>query len=154
MEAEQPQYDVLTREELESGHYDPETIKVIRELKQESNNAHTSTAESKGTVREIKKMTSIKEAAQQYEPKHTKNITELPELNIDDMQLEDREGTDKDGKQFNYKIVIVGGEEYRVPGSVIGGIKGILEKKPTLKRISVSKTGEGLATQYTVIPLE
>lgn len=136
--SEEP-FIVMTRDELEESWKD---------------DAHTSTAESKGTVREMKKMPTIKEAAQTFEPKHTKNIADLQEVNIEQMQLEDREGTDNEGKPFSYKVVVVNGDEYRVPGSVIGGIKGILGKKPDLKRISVSKTGDGLNTRYTVIPIE
>ncbi len=67
--------------------------------------------------------------------------------------LEDREGTDKDGKVFKYKVVVVDGVDYRVPNSVIGNLKAILEKKPDLKDFSVSKTGANLETRYTVIPL-
>ena len=148
-------YDVMTNEELQESHYDPETIKTIKELEQESNNAHKSNADqSKGTVREINKMPTIKEAAQSYEPKQTKNIADLPEVNIEQMQLEDREGTDNEGKQFAYKVIVVSNEEYRVPGSVIGDIKGLLTKKPDLKRVSVSKTGTGMSTRYQVIMVE
>jgi len=145
-------YDVLTNEELESGHYDPDTIKRIRELNELD--AHMSSAESNGTVREVATMPTIKETALNYEAKHTKNIADLPEVNIELMQLEDRSGTDNKGEQFTYKVIVVNGEEYRVPGSVIGSIKGILDKKPDLKRVSVSKTGDGMNTRYQVIPIE
>jgi len=134
--------ECYTNEELKEHHYDPEEIK-----------AHTSNAESKGMMRE-KNMTTIKEAAQQYTPQHTKNIADLPEVNIEQINLEDRQGTDNKGETFNYKVIVVDGEEYRVPGSVIGSIKGILQKKADLKRVSVSKTGEGMNTRYTVIPIE
>jgi len=99
-------------------------------------------------------MPTIKEAAQRYVPQTTRNIADLPEVNIESMQLQDRDGKDNEGIPFSYKVVVVNGEEYRIPGSVIGSIKGILEKKPSLKRISVSKTGQGMQTRYTVIPLE
>lgn len=148
------EYDVYTNEELKEAHYDPETIQVIKELEKESSiNAHTST-NNKGTVRETNKMPTIKEAAQQYTPQTTHNIADLQEVNIESMALEDREGTDQEGNPFKYKVIVVNGEDYRVPGSVIGSIKGILEKKPDLKRISVSKSGQGMQTRYTVIPLE
>ena len=120
-------------------------------------NDHKSTAsirEKQGNSEEVKNMASIKEVAKAYTAPHTRNIAELQQVNIETMQLEDREGTDNKGEPFNYKVTIVDGEDYRVPGSVIGSIKGILEKKPTLKLISVSKTGDGLNTRYTVIPLE
>lgn len=153
---EEKPYDVLTKEEMESGHFDKDTIQALRDLK-ESQYTHKSKAniqESNGTVKEEKNMATIKEVAQAYVPQHTMNISELPEVNIELMQLEDREGTDAKGEPFKYKVTIVNEVEYRVPGSVIGAIKGILDKKPTLKRISVSKTGDGLNTRYTVIPIE
>jgi len=45
-------------------------------------------------------------------------------------------------------------EEYRVPTSVLKSLKVILEDKPDLKFFKVKKTGEGLKTEYTVIPSE
>ena len=98
-------------------------------------------------------MQSIKESAQAFTPKQTKNIAELKEVNVN-LELQDREGNDKEGNIFKYKVVVVNGEEYRVPGKVIGDLKSILEKKPTLKTFSVSKKGTGMNTQYTVIPIE
>lgn len=137
-------YDIFTREEMEAF------------WRSEENKAYTSTAnKGTGNIRETNKMgETIKQAAQNYVPQTTKNIADLPEVNIEAMQLEDRESKDNEGIAFKYKVVIVNGEEYRVPGSVIGSIKGILDKKPTLKRISVSKQGTGMLTRYTVIPLE
>ena len=99
------------------------------------------------------KMATLKEAAQAYSPQLTRNIADLPEVNIEAINLEDREGTDNEGQTFKYKVIVVSGEDYRVPGSVIGSIKGILAKKPDLKRISVSKQGQGMNTRYTVIPI-
>ena len=99
-------------------------------------------------------MATLKEAAQAYTPQQTKNIADLQEVNIENMELQDREGTDNEGKPFKYKVINVDGEDYRVPGSVIGSIKGILDKKPDLKRVSVSKTGTGMNTRYQVIPIE
>ena len=99
------------------------------------------------------KMESIKQGAMAYEPQLTKNIADLKEVNVD-MQLEDRTGKDREGTEFKYKVIVVDEEDYRVPGKVLGDLKSILEKKPTLKTFSVSKKGIGMNTQYTVIPLE
>jgi len=97
-------------------------------------------------------MTSIKEDAQAYEPKHTKNISELEKIDVN-MDIEDREGNGKDGV-FKYKVVVVDDEEYRVPGVVLGDLKAIFEQKPELKQFKVTRTGEGKAgTRYTVISL-
>lgn len=98
-------------------------------------------------------MATLKEEAQAYTPKQTKNIADLPEVSVD-FQLKDGKGTDSDGKEFTYKFVEVNGEEYRIPGKVLGDLKAILAKKPTLKKFSVSRKGTGFNTQYTVIPLD
>lgn len=99
-------------------------------------------------------MATLKEQAKVFVPQQVKNIAELPSVSVD-WQLEDREGTNQEtGEIFKYKVVQVNGMEYRVPGKVIGDLKAILEKKPNLKTFSVTKKGEGLKTQYTVIPMD
>ena len=148
-----PYFDVLTNEELATGHYDKDTIKAIRELK-ELDNAHTPTAEKGTGVMRETKMTTMKEAAHEYEQKKTKNIADLNEINIEAMNVEDKTGGTAPN-EFKYKAIVIEGEEYRVPGVVLGDIKAILEKKPDLKRISVSRTGtDKNNTRYTVIPIE
>lgn len=97
-------------------------------------------------------MPTLKEEAEAYTPPQTKNIADLEVVSVE-MNLEDREGINSVGKEFKYKVIVVDGEEYRVPGKVIGDLKAILEKKPKLTSFSVSKKGSGLGTQYTVIPL-
>jgi len=98
-------------------------------------------------------MESIKQSAMAYQPQLTKNIADLQSVDVN-INLEDRTGTDKDGKEFKYKVVVVDGEDYRVPGKVLGDLKSILEKKPTLRTFSVTKKGTGLNTLYTVIPMD
>jgi hypothetical protein len=98
-------------------------------------------------------MASLSEFAKTYEPPKTKNIADLKEVEVT-LQLEDRTGKDESGDEFKYKVIVVNGEDYRVPGSVIGSLKAILEKKPTLSKFSVSKVGTGMNTKYTVIPIE
>jgi hypothetical protein len=98
-------------------------------------------------------MATIKEEAQGFEPLQIKNVADLPEVSVD-FQLEDRDGTNKEtAEPFKYKVICVNGEEYRVPNKVIGDLKAIIEKKPDLKKFAVTKKGQGLQTQYTVIPL-
>lgn len=100
-----------------------------------------------------KNMATLKDEAKVYEPQQTKNIADLKEVSVN-LNLEDRKGKDKNGEEFSYKVVVVDGEDYRVPGKVLGDLKSILEKKPTLTKFAVSKKGVGLNTQYTVIPLD
>lgn len=98
-------------------------------------------------------MPSIREAARAYVPKQTKNIAELPVIQVDwPMKI----GVANEGKdnEFRYNYIEVNGEEYRVPDKVIKDVKAILEKKPTLQTFSVTKDGSGLKTTYTVIPLD
>jgi len=98
-------------------------------------------------------MTNLRETAKAYEPTQTHNIAELEAVSLD-VQIEERTGKDKDGKEFSYHVALVVGEEYRVPATVLKDIKAIMSAKPTLKTIKVIKKGEGMKTQYTVIPLE
>ena len=94
------------------------------------------------------------EFAKEYESQTTKNISDLKEVDVN-LELEDREAETKEGKPFKFKVICVNGEEYRVPKSVIASLKAILEKKPTLKKFSVSRVGKDKEdTRYTVIPLE
>lgn len=97
-------------------------------------------------------MTTLKEAAQAYEPPQTKNISDLPEVHTN-FVLANGEGKNKSGETFSYRYILVGNEEYRVPGKVIGDLKAILEHNPNLQKFKVIKKGAGLDTKYTVIPL-
>lgn len=100
-------------------------------------------------------MSTIGEEAKDYEPKQTKNIADLDKVSVD-LQIEpdERSGTDKDGNVFKYKVTIIDEEEYRVPNSVLKALKVHLEQKPDLKEFKVVKSGEGLNTTYTVVPLQ
>jgi len=98
-------------------------------------------------------MGSLRETAKAYEPMTTHNIAELEAVSLD-VKIEERKGKDKDGQDYSYQVALVTGEEYRVPATVLKDIKAIMSAKPTLKTIKVIKKGEGMKTQYTVIPLE
>jgi hypothetical protein len=97
------------------------------------------------------KMTTFEQEAKAYVPKQTKNIAELEYFSKTE-ELKTGEGTDKEGKPFKYKYLERDGVEYRVPGSVIGAVKLLIEKKPNLKNFQVIKSGEGLDSKYQVIP--
>lgn len=96
-------------------------------------------------------MASIKEEAMAYEPPQTLNIADLDKVPVD-LELFDGEGKDKNGEVFTYKYAKIDGKEYRVAGSVLGGIKAILTKMPQTKFVSVIKQGHGMNTRYQVIP--
>lgn len=97
-------------------------------------------------------MGKLIDEAKDYTPPQTKNIADLDEVPVE-VDLEERSGNDKDGKDFHYKVLVLNDEDYRVPNSVLKALKTIVEEKPDLKTIKVKKTGEGLNTEYTVIPL-
>ena len=97
-------------------------------------------------------MGTIKSDAEEYVPKETKVISDLPEVSVN-LDTQDGEGMDRNGKEFNYKFTEINGEEYRIPGTVFGQLKDILEAKPDTKTFKVKKKGEGKLSKYTVIPL-
>ena len=98
-------------------------------------------------------MATLREEAIQYEPPQTLNIADLEKIPID-IELKDGEGKDSEGEVFTYKYAVVNGRQYRVAGSIIGGIKAILQKMPNVKYVSVIKQGQGMNTRYTVIPCQ
>ncbi len=102
---------------------------------------------------EVKTMATLREEAKAYEPPQTLNIADLDKVSID-IELKDGSGKTTEGEEFKYKFAVIDGKEYRVAGSVIGGIKAILEKVPDLKHFSVLKQGQGMNTRYQVIPIQ
>lgn len=98
-------------------------------------------------------MGTLGQESKDYEAPKTSNIADLEVVRLDS-PIEDREGTDKDNKTFKYKVMIVDGIEYRVPGIVMGDIKAILEIKPETKCVKVTRKGTGLGTTYNVIQLD
>ena len=98
-------------------------------------------------------MGTLREQAKAYEPNKTKNVADLEAVSLDAV-IEERTAKDKDNKEYTYSVAVITGVDYRVPDSVLKDIKAIIEAKPTLKTVKVIKKGEGMKTQYTVIPLE
>jgi len=104
------------------------------------------------------KMTKLSEFAINYEaPSTTKNISDLNSVSTDlDLIDDEFEFTDKvtgEVKKVQQKVIVVEGEQYRVPNSVIGQLKIILEDNKELKKFKVKKSGTGLDTRYMLIPL-
>ena len=97
-------------------------------------------------------MATLREEAQAYTPPQTLNIADLDKIPID-IELKNSEGTRTDGEKFTYKFATVDGKDYRVAGSIIGGIKALLEKMPHLKFVGVIRQGTGMNTRYQVIPM-
>lgn len=103
--------------------------------------------------------TTLGDFARTYEPiESTKNIADLPEVSTDIKLVDDEfEFTDKktgEVKKVTQKIIVVDGEKYRVPVSVIQQLKVFLEDSPNLKKFKVKKSGTTKDdTRYTVIPI-
>jgi len=98
-------------------------------------------------------MTTIKEAAENYESKKTLNIADLEVVRTD---IEIRKETFKENTpdEFTINIATIGDKEYRVPDSVLKSLQAILKAKPELKTMKIVKTGSGMNTEYTVVPLD
>lgn len=93
-------------------------------------------------------MASLSEEAKNFESKaKINNIADLQSVSTD---LEVKEEVEA---EFPYKYVVVEGSKYKVPTSVLASLRAILEENKDLKKFKVKKTGEGMETRYTVIPL-
>jgi hypothetical protein len=93
-------------------------------------------------------MASLSEEAKNFESKaKVNNIADLQSVSTD---LEVKEEVEA---EFPYKYVVVEGSKYKVPASVLASLRAILEENKDLKKFKVKKTGEGMETRYTVIPL-
>lgn len=97
-------------------------------------------------------MVKLSEYAKNYEPAKTKNIADLDIVDVNS-SVEVRVGKDQEGKDYTYHVIVIDGVDYRVPDMVLASLKGILAKRPELKQFQVSKSGQGMATRYTVIPI-
>lgn len=96
-------------------------------------------------------MAKLSEEALTYVPPTTKNISELKEVSVS-VEIKGKTAGEGDNA-FTYKYLEVEGEEYRVPASVLKQLKAHLEANPKITKIKVNKEGEGMKTNYTVIPL-
>lgn len=92
-------------------------------------------------------MTTLKDAAQGYTPKQTKNVADLPQVSISAEMFENTEA------EFPYKYIEMNGEEYRVPDVVLRDMQTMLKENPLITAFKIRKQGEGLKTRYTVIPV-
>jgi len=108
---------------------------------------------------EVINMTKLNDYAKDFEPaSKTKNIADLKEVSTDIDLIDDEfEVTDKVTKlvkTVKQKVIVVDNEKYRVPSSVIGQLKVVLEDNPNLKKFKVKKSGTTMDdTRYQLIPL-
>lgn len=98
-------------------------------------------------------MTSLKEEAMNYSPPKKNNISDLEAIPTD-VKILDGESETREGKPYKYKFIVMNGEDYKVPGIVLGSLKDILEVNPDLKFFKVSNSGTDSSPKYTVIQLD
>jgi len=99
-------------------------------------------------------MATLGESAEAHEP-HTKvqNIADLDFVQLD-APVTNVTGTNKEGEDFEYSVIEVDGQKFRVPSSVLEQIKTLKAAKPELSKVKVVKSGTGMSTVYQTIPLE
>lgn len=97
-------------------------------------------------------MNSLKTAAISYEKPVPKTVADLDVLDIS-LQINEASKSDLDGNPYTYNYVVLNGDEYRVPDSVLSQLKSILAVNPNAQKFKVNKTGTGLATRYQVVPI-
>ena len=136
--------DVLLTPEIEMIS-DPEHNKKI--LAEEELYAHQLNAQE-----ELHTMANLKETASAYIAPQTLNIADLDVVLVSS-DVQTQTGTNKDGEDFEYNYIEVEDKNYRVPNSVLTKLKTILEEQPNLTKFKVKKSGTGLQTRYTVIPI-
>jgi len=102
-----------------------------------------------------KKMGTLREEAEAYEPPQTLNVAELASVPIDEVQIHEDKGTDSEGSEFKFKYFELDGKKYRVPNTVFERIQEIIKLRPDVKHIKVNRTGEGKKkTRYKVDVIE
>jgi hypothetical protein len=98
-------------------------------------------------------MSSLKDFAKSYEPKQMGNIADLKVVDTS-VEIKTETRKDKDNQDYIVSFIVVNGQEFRVPMSIIEQLKAIIESKPDLKTFKVNKTGTGMGTKYQVIALD
>ena len=97
---------------------------------------------------------SIGEHAKEYEPTRMKTIVEVEAVSIQQVFFKDESRETQDKETYKVSYIVVDGEEYRVPNSVLEQLQTMMEEKPEMTTFRVTKKGEGKGTKYTVIPLD
>ena len=96
---------------------------------------------------------TIKDFANEYEPKRMKNIADL-EVVRTDLKVQEETREDQSGEKYHVIFTVINEEEYRIAPSIMEQLKTVLTAKPELKTFQVKKTGEGKGTKYQVISLD
>lgn len=92
---------------------------------------------------------TLKQTSEEYIPKKTLNIVDLDRVDLSWPVVEET-GVDSEGKEFTFKVMTINSQKFRVPGPVMEEVKKMLDLKPDLQFVKVTKTGSGSGTRYTV----
>jgi len=101
---------------------------------------------------------TIKDLALQHQEKTFKRIEDYPKIHVGN-QITKRTCVTSEGKEFDIKEMFLYNEDtgtkegVRIPNSVIGGLKILLQDNPNLEYFRVIRTGVGMDTRYTVLPV-
>ncbi len=97
---------------------------------------------------------TIGEYAKEYEPTRMKTIADVEAISIKQVFHKDEQRETQDKESYKVSYIVVDGEEYRVPNSVLEQLQTFIEENPKMTTFKVTKKGEGKGTKYTVIPLD
>lgn len=97
---------------------------------------------------------SIGEHAKEYEPTRMKTIADVEAISVQQIFHKDETRETQDKETYKVSYIVVDGEEYRVPNSVLEQLQIMMLEKPEMTTFKVSKKGEGKGTKYTLIPLD
>lgn len=99
-------------------------------------------------------MQKLKDVVQNVEIKTTKNIAELEQFSLQNVNAELKKGMNQVGEEFEYWVTYVGEDEYRIPIGVMVQIKTLLSNNPNADLARVVKTGEGMKSKYQLVQLD
>ena len=95
----------------------------------------------------------LKQMVIEYEAPKTMNICDLDKVSLTDCNVTTKEYNKEDGTSYTIDVITIEDQEYRIPKSVIAQCQTILNEKDDFDLFKVSRSGTGMNTKYTVIPL-
>ena len=93
------------------------------------------------------------EHAKQFKIKQYADICDVKAIPVDTEIYTDGKGTTTSGEEFTYSYIMDGENEVRIPKTVIAQLREHLTNNAMMKYFKVARSGSGLNTTYTVIPV-
>jgi hypothetical protein len=97
-------------------------------------------------------MATVRDMAKKFESPKTLNIADLKSVSTE-MDIQRKTVNKGTPEEFSYDYIVVSGQEYRVPLSVLKSLKTLLKDSPDKVKFKVLREGEGMGTVYTVVLL-